>query len=63
MGRKNWFTVRVKKANDTGDNTPYEPFNGHTLTISPDGTLWMADENHRALSVAPGGMPALNLRG
>jgi hypothetical protein len=45
----------VKKASDSENNTPYEPFNGHTLTISPDGTLWMADENHRALSVALGG--------
>ena len=55
MSRKNWFTVTVKKANDSEDKAPYEPFNGHTLAISPDGTLWMADENHRALSVAPGG--------
>ena len=55
MSRKNWFTVTVKQASNSDNNTPYEPFNGHTLTISPDGTLWIADENHRALSVAPGG--------
>jgi hypothetical protein len=54
MSRKNWFTVTVKKASDS-EEAPHEPFNGHTLTISPDGTLWIADENHRALSVAPGG--------
>jgi hypothetical protein len=55
MSRKNWFTVRVKKANDTEDDTPYEPFDGHTLTISPDGTLWMAGENARVLSVTADG--------
>jgi hypothetical protein len=62
MSRKNWFTVTVKKASDSENNTPYEPFNGHTLTISPDGTLWMADEKHRALSVAPGGYAGFDRR-
>ncbi len=38
MSRKNWFTVTVKKASDS-EEAPHEPFNGHTLTISPDGTL------------------------
>jgi hypothetical protein len=62
MSRKNWFTVRVKKANDSEDTTPYEPFDGHTLTISPDGTLWMADEKQRALSIAPGGYAGFELK-
>jgi hypothetical protein len=62
MSRKNWFTVRVKKADGSEDATPYEPFNGHTLTISPDGTLWMADEKHRALSIAPGGYAGFELK-
>ncbi len=62
MSRKNWFTVTVKKASDSENKTPYEPFDGHTLTISPDGTLWIADENHRALSVAPGGYAGFELK-
>jgi hypothetical protein len=62
MSRKNWFTVRVKKANDSENDAPYEPFNGHTLTISPDGTLWMADEKQRALSIAPGGYAGFELK-
>jgi hypothetical protein len=43
------------KTNDSEDDTPYKPFDGHTLTISPYGTLSMADENDRALSVAAAG--------
>jgi hypothetical protein len=62
MSRKNWFTVRVKKVNESENNTPYEPFDGHTLTISPDGTLWMADEKQRALSIAPGGYAGFELK-
>jgi hypothetical protein len=62
MSRKNWFTVTVKKANGSENTTPYEPFNGHTLTISPDGTLWMADEKQRALSIAPGGYAGFELK-
>jgi hypothetical protein len=62
MSRKNWFTVTVKKANGSENTTPYEPFNGHTLTISPDGTLWMADEKQRALSIAPGGYVGFELK-
>ncbi len=62
MSRKNWFTVTVKKANGRENTTPYEPFNGHTLTISPDGTLWMADEKQRALSIAPGGYAGFELK-
>jgi hypothetical protein len=62
MSRKNWFTVRVKKADGSDDTAPYDPFDGHTLTISPDGTLWMADEKHRALSIAPGGYAGFELK-
>jgi len=55
MSKKNWFTVTVKKISESADKAPYEPFDGHTLTISPDGTLWMAGENDRVFSVAQGG--------
>jgi hypothetical protein len=55
MDRKNWFTVTVSKINDSEDKTPYEPFEGHTLTISNDGTLWISGEKDRVFSVAPAG--------
>lgn len=55
MGKKNWFTVTVSEIKEREDKAPYQPFEGHTLTISPDGTLWMAGEDGRVLSVAAGG--------
>ena len=55
MSRKNWFTVTVNKISESEDKAPYEPFEGHTLTISPDGTLWITGENGRVLSFASGG--------
>ena len=42
---KDQFTVTVSRINESANQAPYETLSGHTLKISPDGTLSIEGQN------------------
>ncbi|MCA1503817.1 hypothetical protein [Bradyrhizobium sp. NBAIM02] len=48
--QKNWFTVTISKINEGLNQDPYETFEGHTLSLGPDGTLSISGDGSRSFS-------------
>jgi hypothetical protein len=51
---KNWFTVTISRINEGLNQAPYITMEGHTLSLSPDGTLSISGDNSRGLNTAAG---------
>jgi hypothetical protein len=51
MAGKNWFTVTVSRVGESANKEPYETVLGHTLTLSPDGSLSISGDGGQGFGI------------